>query len=302
MPLATLARELQRGLQKEVLVHEPLARHTTWRIGGPADLFARPVTAEEMDFCLGFARQKGLPLHIMGNGSNLLVLDGGVRGLVVQTRSWNQILVQGRVIKASAGAPIARVLGAAARAGLGGLEFAAGIPATLGGAAVMNAGTPEGCLGDIILGVEVIAPDGRRHSLERGEINFSYRSSSLRLEGTVVAVELAMTPAEPRLIREKVLINLEGRRARQPLEWPNAGSVFKNPAGHHAGRLIEEVGAKGWQAGQAQVSTKHANFIINLGRATAGDVLELIARIQEAVARAFGISLELEVEIWGDSI
>ncbi|CEP69510.1 UDP-N-acetylenolpyruvoylglucosamine reductase [Moorella glycerini] len=301
MHLATLARELQQGLQGEVLINEPLARHTTWRIGGPADLLARPATGEEIDFCLGFARQKGLPLHIMGNGSNLLVGDGGVRGLVVQTKAWRQVLVQGRVIRACAGAFIARVLDVAGRAGLGGLEFAAGIPATIGGAVVMNAGTPEGCLGDIVRGVEVIAPDGSRYYLERRDITFSYRYSSLRQEGTVVAVDLAMTASDPLVIQERVRKNLEGRQARQPLEWPNAGSVFKNPAGYYAGQLIEEVGAKGWQAGQAQVSTKHANFIINLGRATAADVLELIARIQEAVARAFGINLELEVEIWGDS-
>ncbi|MDK2816098.1 MAG: UDP-N-acetylmuramate dehydrogenase [Moorella sp. (in: firmicutes)] len=302
MHLASLARELQQGLQGEVLINEPLARHTTWRIGGPADLLARPATGEEFDFCLDFARRKGLPLHIMGNGSNLLVRDGGVRGLVVQTRAWRQVVVLDQVIKACAGALLARVLEIAVRHGLGGLEFAAGIPATIGGAVIMNAGTPEGCLGDIVRGVEVVAPDGSRRYLEGQDITFSYRSTSLRRNETVVVVDLAMTARDPRLIKERVQANLERRRARQPLEWPNAGSVFKNPSGYYAGQLIEEVGAKGWLAGQAQVSTKHANFIINLGRATAADVLELIARIQEAVARAFGINLELEVEVWGEGL
>ncbi|WP_258359334.1 UDP-N-acetylmuramate dehydrogenase [Moorella sulfitireducens (nom. illeg.)] len=300
MNLADLARELQRGLKEEVFVNEPLARHTTWRIGGPADLFARPVTAGEFDFCLDFARQKGLPLHIMGNGSNLLVCDGGVRGLVVQTRSWRQVIVREEGIRACSGALLSRVLEVAARHGLGGLEFAAGIPATIGGAVVMNAGTPEGCLGDIVRGVEVIAPDGSRRYLEYGDITFSYRSTSLRRSGVVVTVDLAMTAVDPRLIEARVKANLERRRARQPLEWPNAGSVFKNPPGDYAGRLIEEVGAKGWQAGRAQVSAKHANFIINLGGARATDVLELIARIREAVAGSFGVNLELEVEVWGE--
>ncbi|MGI6285425.1 UDP-N-acetylmuramate dehydrogenase [Neomoorella humiferrea] len=301
MHLAALAKELQRGLKEQVRINEPLARYTTWRIGGPADLFVRPARDEEFDFCLDFARQKGLPLHIMGNGSNLLVRDGGVRGLVLQTGAWRRVMVQDRYIKACAGAMLPPLLALAVRQGLSGLEFAAGIPATVGGALVMNAGTPEGSLGDVVREVEVITATGRR-CLKREEITFGYRSCSLRGAGVVLTVHLALAPADPPLIKERVRANIARRRARQPLEWPNAGSVFKNPPGLYAGRLIELVGAKGWQVGDAQVSSKHANFIVNLGRATAADVLELIARVQEAVARNFGINLEMEIEVWGEGL
>ncbi|MDN5344238.1 MAG: UDP-N-acetylmuramate dehydrogenase [Clostridia bacterium] len=299
MDLTALARELQQGLRGEVRVREPLARHTTWRIGGPADLFARPETREEFEFCLAFARQKGLPLHIMGNGSNLLVRDSGVRGLVIQTRSWQEIAIRGQSLRACAGALIPRVLRVACQQGLGGLEFAAGIPATMGGAVVMNAGTPAGCLGDLVAGVELVTLDGYWHYRERRDITFAYRYSSLRLAGVVVAVDLRLRAADPGLIRARIQANLAGRRSRQPLACPNAGSVFKNPPADFAGRLIEGAGAKGWRVGQAQVSPQHANFIVNLGGATAADVLELIARVQQAVARYSGVALELEIEVWG---
>ncbi len=300
MAAGVLARELQQGLQGEVRVDEPLAPYTTWRIGGPADLLARPQSREDLEFCLEFSRQKSLPLHIMGNGSNLLIRDGGVRGMVIQTGAWGQVEVAEPVVRCSAGVLMARVLKAATAAGLGGLEFMAGIPATAGGAAVTNAGTPEGCLGDVIQGAAIITPAGGHLYLASRDIDFAYRYSSLRRAGTVIAVDLQLAATDPRAIRERVQANLARRRARQPLEWPNAGSVFKNPPGHYAGRLIEAAGASGWQVGPAQVATKHANFIINRGRARAADVLELINRIQEAVARSFGINLELEVEVWGE--
>ncbi|APC07966.1 UDP-N-acetylmuramate dehydrogenase [Neomoorella thermoacetica] len=302
MDLTALAGELQTGLKLQVLTNEPLSRHTTWRLGGPADLLARPRSREELDYCLSFARRKGLPLHILGNGSNLLVLDGGVRGLVVQTREWRQVIIEGRKILATAGTLLPGLLQVASKKGLGGLEFAAGIPATVGGAVVMNAGTPAGCLGDRVVGVEVLDYDGRRHILENGEITFTYRHSSLHRAGTVVTVTLELVPDEVPAIRERIEANLHRRRSRQPLEWPNAGSVFKNPPGYYAGRLIEAVGAKGWRVGGAEVAEKHANFIINRGQATAADVMELIDRVREAVARQLGIDLELEIEVWGEGL
>ena len=300
--LTALARELQSGLQDQVLTCEPLARHTTWRLGGPADLLARPRSREELDYCLAFARLKGLPLHILGNGSNILVRDGGVRGLVVQTREWRQMTIQGREIRAAAGALLPRLLQVASQHGLGGLEFAAGIPATIGGAVVMNAGTPSGCVGERVTAVEVLDPDGNRQTLAGREITFSYRYSSLRRAGTVVVVNLELEPEATTVIRERVEAHLRRRRATQPLEWPNAGSVFKNPPGYYAGQLIEAVGAKGWRVGGAEVSLKHANFIVNRGQATAADVLTLIARVQEAVASQTGINLELEIEVWGEGL
>lgn len=302
MHLTALARELQQGLQGKVKINEPLARFTTWQLGGPADLFYQPRDKEELISCLNFARQKGLPLHVLGNGSNILVLDGGVRGLVLRTREWRQVKVQDQGLRAAAGALISELLRIALRYGLSGLEFAAGIPATIGGAVVTNAGTPSGSLGDVVRGVEIISPAGDWYYLERKDITFGYRCSSLGQEGTVIAVDLKLTAAGVESIREKIKTNLQHRRDRQPLNWPNAGSVFKNPPGFFAGQLIESIGAKGWRVGQAEVSTKHANFIINRGQATAKDVLELVTKIQEAVANQTGINLELEVEIWGEGL
>ncbi|NLW07119.1 MAG: UDP-N-acetylmuramate dehydrogenase [Clostridia bacterium] len=299
MQLTLLARELQQALKGEVKLNQPLGAFTTWRLGGPADLFYQPLNQEELVKCLNFARQKGLPMHIMGNGSNILVLDRGVRGLVLHTRHWRQIKFGEGFLYAGAGALISELLRVAVRQEMGGLEFAAGIPATIGGAAVTNAGTPEGCLADIIRGVELVTLKGETRYLARQNISFAYRSSSLRREGLVTAVELQLVASRADDIRAMIKANLARRRQKQPLNWPNAGSVFKNPPGHFAGQLIEEAGAKGWRVGQAEVSTKHANFIINRGQATAAEVIELINRVREAVAKKSGITLELEIEIWG---
>lgn len=302
MLLRALARELQKSLKGEVKINEPLARYTTWRLGGPAELFCQPQNREELDICLDFAQRKGLPFHVMGNGSNILILDGGIRGMVITTRKWREMKLKNEILWASTGTSINELLKFAAKNDLGGLEFAAGIPATIGGAVVTNAGTPEGSLGDITSGVEVINPEGKQCYLKSKDITFSYRFSSLRQEGTVAAVELKLSPAGKEIIREKINAVMKYRKEKQPYEWPNAGSVFKNPPGYFAGQLIESVGAKGWRVGQAEVSTKHANFIINRGQVKAADVLRLIAKIREAVEKSTGIKLDLEIEIWGEGL
>jgi len=300
--ISILARELQRGIAGQVRCFEPLSRHTTWRIGGPAELLVLPQREEDILFCFEFAKRQGLPLHIMGNGSNLLVLDGGVKGMVLQTKSLQEVRVEGDCIWATSGAYLSRILKAALLNGLGGMEFFAGIPATLGGGLVMNAGTPQGTLGEVVKEVWFLGEDGRRLRLLKDELEFSYRRSSLKGKGVVLAASLQLYPQAPELTKEKARAVILKKKATQPLEWPNGGSVFKNPPGDYAGRLIEAVGAKGWREGGAQVSTKHANFIVNLGGARARDVLILIDRVREAVFKTFGIALELEIEIWGEEV
>ncbi|HBT48130.1 MAG TPA: UDP-N-acetylenolpyruvoylglucosamine reductase [Peptococcaceae bacterium] len=296
-----LAAELQGRIKGRVLAEEPLAGHTTIRIGGPAELLALPGDRTDLEICLDFARQKGLPLFVLGKGSNLLVRDEGVRGLVIKTAGLNRLEVGGNTVWAEGGVPLPRLLAEARRRGLAGLEFAAGIPASLGGAVVMNAGTPEGSIGSLVQKVEVLDRQGRTYALRGEELEFDYRKSKLKGAGlVVVAAALALKIGDGKQIAEAIARNVALRRRKQPLNWPNAGSIFKNPPGHYAGWLIEQVGAKGWRQGDAEVSTLHANFIINRGRATASDVLQLMARIRQAVLDRFGIFLETEIEIWGE--
>ncbi|GFN24074.1 UDP-N-acetylmuramate dehydrogenase [Thermanaeromonas sp. C210] len=297
----SLATELQGRIKGRVLPEEPLARHTTFRIGGPAEFLALPADRTDLEICLTFARQKGLPLYVMGNGSNLLVRDEGVRGLVIKMAGLGRVEVRDRTVWAEGGAPLPLVLAEARRARLTGLEFAAGIPASVGGAVVMNAGTPEGSIGRLVEKVEVLDRDGKALTLGGDELDFKYRESKLKGAGlVVVAAALSLNAGDEKEIVEAIARNLALRRRKQPLNWPNAGSIFKNPPGHYAGWLIEQVGAKGWRQGDAEVSSVHANFIVNRGRATASDVLHLVARIQQAVADKFGIFLETEIEVWGE--
>ncbi|MCG0276984.1 MAG: UDP-N-acetylmuramate dehydrogenase [Thermanaeromonas sp.] len=296
-----MAGELQRSIAGRVLLEEPLSRHTTFRIGGPADLLALPTNREDIEACISFSREKGLPFYILGNGSNLLVREKGVRGLVIKTTGLSRLEVKDANIWAEAGVLLARVLSKAQKAGLSGLEFAAGIPATLGGATVMNAGTPAGSMEDVVARVEVLDKEGRFVIADGSQLGFGYRESRIKGSGqVVVAVLLALKPGHPEEIDRLIAQRLALRKKKQPLAWPNAGCIFKNPPGYAAGWLIEQVGAKGWSRGDAEVSTIHANFIINRGRATASDVLGLIERVREEVFKRFGIYLDLEIEIWGE--
>lgn len=297
-----LAADLARRLSGEVRVDEPMARHTTWRIGGPADLFIEPAGAEELAFVLGYLREQGVPTVVIGNGSNLLVADSGVRGAVVKLgMRMGRIEVEGTRIRAEAGARLARVAGAAMRAGLSGFEFTTGIPGSLGGAVIMNAGAHNRSMADAVCRVTVLDPAGRLMTRTAEECGFGYRQTALQREGLIVVeAVLRGTPRSPAEIREEMGEILRRRRCTQPLEYPSAGSVFKNPPGDAAGRLIDRAGGKGLRIGDAQVSVRHANFIINLGSARARDVKELITRVRELVAARFGIALELEVKLLGE--
>ncbi|MDH7573300.1 MAG: UDP-N-acetylmuramate dehydrogenase [Clostridia bacterium] len=298
-----LAADLGARLGRPVATNVSLARCTTWRIGGPADLVVAPRSMAEVRTCLDWARSRGLEVTALGAGSNVLVPDGGIRGLVLRTvPGLKHIEVGEDSLRLGAGTLLARALRRAARLGWRGLEFAAGIPGTVGGAVLMNAGTREGSVGSRVREVSLIDGRGELRRLKAGEMVFSYRSSSLPRDGLVVEVVLALEPGEePAALERQIRERLEARRRTQP-QGPSAGSVFKNPRqGPPAGWLIEQVGAKGLRRGGAMVALEHANFIINTGGARAEDVLWLIAEVRRRVKDRFGIDLEPEVLVLGET-
>lgn len=288
-------------LEGEIMVNEPMFRHTTWRIGGSADILVMPKSIPALKNCLELAERHQLAVTVIGNGSNVLVRDGGIRGMVIKTTLLTAVELDGTIIKAEGGFPLPALVQVSAKAGLQGLEFAAGIPGTLGGALAMNAGAGQGSFNDILREVTVIKENGTIETLSPHQISFGYRKSSLKKPGQIiVAAVLALAPGSPAEIQQKIKELLQSRRAKQPLNWPNAGSVFANPAGYAAGYLIEQTGAKGLTRGRAQVSELHANFIINLGGATAGDVEGLIEEVRLRVMDKYGIELRLEIQIFGE--
>lgn len=298
----SLAAKLERLLPGRVSFGEPLKLHTTWRIGGPADFFVEPRGTEELVRALAFAREESLPVTVIGGGSNLLVKDGGIRGLVIKIGGgFSRLEISGERVVAEAGVRLARLTGAALEAGVGGFEFLTGIPGTVGGAVVMNAGAFGRAAGDLCESVRLLDEDGRLKTLSRRELFFGYRTSSLQGKNAVV-VEAAFRGAlrEPAAIRADMEAVQKRRWATQPSGYPSAGSVFKNPPGTSAGFLIEQAGAKGLRCGGAAVSPVHANFIVNLGGATARDVLDLISKVKTVVKQRFAVELELEVQVLGE--
>jgi UDP-N-acetylmuramate dehydrogenase len=278
----------------------PLGKATTFGIGGPAQMLARPRSAAELGRLLAEAGAEGLRVRMLGGGSNLLVADEGVKGLVVRLSGKAFAALEQRPggLVAGAGTPLARLVREAAAAGLSGVESLAGIPGTVGGALIMNAGGKYGCIGDLVEEVQALSPDGKPVSFTRQECGFGYRTSKLR--GLVLTgCRLALTADEPKAVGERARRVLAEKRRSQPLRIPSAGCVFKNPAGGApAGQLIEELGFKGRRVGGAMVSELHANYIVNVGGARCSEVLELIDAIREAAAKARGVELELEIEIW----
>lgn len=303
MTTCRLPLSLENKIQGRVRYSEPLQNHTTWQIGGPADVLVEPASREDLAAVLAFVQREALPLAVIGNGSNLLVSDSGFRGVVIKIgEALGRVNLDGERIFAEAGAKLGRVTAVAQAAGLGGLEFAVGIPATLGGAVVMNAGANGAAMADVVERVTVVDYGGNERVLQHAEIGFGYRRSRLQeLKAIAVEIVLRLTPDDPREIRRRSEEYLRRRRMTQPLEYPSAGSVFKNPPGDAAGRLIELAGAKGLRIGDAMVSERHANFIVNLGNARARDVLALIGRVREMVREKFGVMLELEVKVLGES-
>ncbi|MCM1106011.1 MAG: UDP-N-acetylmuramate dehydrogenase [Blautia sp.] len=284
-----------------LLKEEPMERHTTFRIGGPAEYYARP-KGQELAPLLQLARSAGVPVTVIGNGSNLLVADSGIRGLVVEIGGqMSRVRVEGTKLVASAGALLSAVASAAASAGLGGLEFAAGIPGNLGGAIVMNAGAYGGEMKEVVESVTVLTPDGQLQCLRAEELDFGYRHSCIPDRNNIVVEAVLRLEEKPEAeIRAKMAELREKRLHKQPLEFPSAGSTFKRPEGNYAGKLIMDAGLRGYTVGGAQVSEKHCGFVVNTGGAAAADVLRLMRDVQEKVRAAFGVQLEPEVKLLGD--
>ena len=280
-----------------VLTDEPMSLHTTFRIGGPADYFITPKTESDLVFILEKLKEAGVRTFIVGKGSNVLFADEGFHGAVVTTTALDCVKVEDDVVTAGCGASLTSVSRIAARHSLSGLEFAFGIPGSVGGAVFMNAGAYGGEMASVVVRTNAIDPfSGAIRTYEREEHEFGYRESVFRRTNDVVlSTELHLTRGESSEIESKMTEFLERRQQKQPLEYPSAGSVFKRCEGRFTGQMIEEAGLKGLTVGGAQVSQKHAGFIINIGGATARDVLELIEKIKESVYLRFGCSLECEL-------
>lgn len=298
-----IAKALTAVLAEErLLVNEPLSKHTTFQIGGPADYFAVPETTAETAAVLRIAQQYQLAVTILGNGSNVLVRDKGVRGLVIKfNKAMGYVRHEGRLLKAGAGALLADVSHYAAKQQLQGMEFAVGIPGSIGGAVFMNAGAYCGEIGPVVEAVTAVCLDGQIRRFTREMLDFSYRHSVFQDNHCVICeVELLLEQGEQPDIIEKMDDFTLRRESKQPLEMPSAGSTFKRPPGHFAGTLIEQAGLKGLTVGGAQVSTKHAGFVINAGGATARDVQDLIQEVQRRVFAHAGVMLHPEVRIIGE--
>lgn len=297
-----LKRRLLEQIRGAVRFDEPLKRYTTYRIGGPADIFVDAASEEDVVNTLDAAREFGVPVYVMGAGSNLLVSDRGVRGIVLRLGpSLGEISFSGETVKAQAGASLPKLAKLAADRGLSGLEWAGGVPGTVGGAVAMNAGAHGGEISKILTGAALVSRAGRRLFAGPEEMEYSYRRSGLiRREGHVVlAAEFRLVRDDRRAILERMKRYAARRRSTQPLGMPSSGSVFKNPPGDYAGRLIEAANLKGTRIGGAEISTVHGNFIVNRGDASAEDVKRLIDLVRSTIRDMFGIELELEVELVG---
>lgn len=294
---------LEQILTKDrIRQNEPMKNHTTFRVGGPADIFLMP-SAEELPAVLSVCREERVPVTVIGNGSNLLVGDQGIRGVVICIGSGMRgIRVDGEKIFLEAGVTLAAAAQQAAKAGLTGLEFASGIPGTFGGAVVMNAGAYGGEMKDVIVSVRVISEDGEILTLSKEELDLSYRHSVIPERGyLVIDGELLLTrEKDPDQITERMEELKKKRIEKQPLEYPSAGSTFKRPEGYFAGKLIMDAGLRGFSVGGAAVSEKHCGFVINKGNATAADICALMDEVTRIVKEKYAVTLEPEVKKVGE--
>ena len=288
--------------QRPLLPAEPMTKHTSFHIGGPAELMAQPQSEAELQSLLLKAAEAAVPVTLVGNGSNLLVRDKGIRGLVIKLGSMlRDIKVSGNVLTFGSGVSLAQASRKAAELGLSGMEFAVGIPGSIGGAVYMNAGAYDGEMSKVVKSVRVMDAAGEVSELSAGELDFGYRHSALQGSGKIVtSVTVELTAGDKQAIAEKMADFSNRRITKQPLELPSAGSMFKRPPGYFAGTLIDQTGLKGYTVGGAQVSTKHAGFVVNIGGATAADVLQLISDVQAKVFAAHGVKLEPEVLVLGE--
>lgn len=295
-----LEYELRQSLKNGVKTDEPMSLHTTWQIGGPADYFLCPVDSSELIEIVRISKKYNQPIQVVGNGSNLLVLDGGIRGLVVYIgEAFCYINRTEKGLLAGAGTPMTMLAKTAVQHHLSGIEYTVGIPGSLGGAVIMNAGAFGGYIGDSVSSVSLIDTGGQKVNLNRDQISFGYRTSSLVGIGIVFEITFQLEQGDPAESARQIEYFLAERRRRHP-SLPSCGSVFRNLPGQPAGQIIEQAGAKGLLIGGAEVSTQHANFIVNTGTATASDILQLIKTVQTMVKDKFGYELHPEVKIIGE--
>lgn len=279
----------------------PMCQCTTFKIGGPADLFAEPQNKEELLSLFRLCKEYKVPFTIIGAGSNLLVSDSGIAGVVCRLAGdFDSVSISGTTVSAGAAISLAKLSKAAQKEGLSGLEFASGIPGTLGGAVYMNAGAYDGEMKDVVTETEYMDENGEIHLVSGGEHEFSYRHSVFSGKNAVIlSVKMKLTPKDPAEILEKMRDLNARRKEKQPLDKPSAGSTFKRPEGYFAAKLIEDAGLKGFSVGDACVSEKHAGFVVNNGSATAEDILALMRAVQDKVKAEFGVTLEPEVKYIG---
>ena len=285
-----------------LLFNEEMKNHTTFKIGGPVDIMVLPQDEEDVRTVISFCRQRGIPLFIFGVGSNLLVRDRGIRGVAMKLgENLDQVEVNGEEIQAQAGVKICTLARIAAFHSLSGLEFAEGIPGSLGGALVMNAGAYNGEMQAVVLEARAISPEGSIITFNNEDMQFGYRQSIFQSNGyIIISVGLKLATGNRNEIEERMLEFARRREEKQPLDKPSAGSTFRRPSGFYVGPMLEELGLKGYRLGGAQVSGKHAGFIVNNGNATARDVLDLIAYIQQKARERFGVDLQPEIRVVGE--
>ncbi len=295
-----IEKELRQIIKSDLKKDEPMAKHTSWLVGGPADYYVCPANLEELVAVVTFCHQEGFPLYVLGNGTNLLVLDGGIRGMVLNiNKNFSYIKPTETGLTAGAGTAMSYLATKSARLNLTGLEFAVGIPGTLGGAVIMNAGAFGGYIGEKVHSVKMVSTSGQIISLEKDKLSFAYRDSNLAGRGVIFEVALVLKKGDTKESIERMTGFLEERNRRHP-NLPSAGSVFRNLPDLPAGKLIESAGGKGMKVGGAEVSTKHANFIVNTGGATAADILTLINSVRNLVKQKHGLDLKPEVKIVGE--
>lgn len=288
--------------EERVFTGEAMSRHTTFKIGGPADYFLMPDKDTDVGRIVKICKESAIPYFILGNGSNLLVGDGGYRGAVIQIyKNMSAVTVEGTEITVQAGALLSSVAAAAKNAALTGFEFAGGIPGTMGGAVVMNASAYGGEMKDVLTEVTVMDEEGEIVTLPADKLELGYRTSIIKTAGYIVLeAKLQLKEGNPEVIRETMKDLTIRRTTKQPLEYPSAGSTFKRPEGYFAGKLIMDSGLAGYQVGGAQVSEKHCGFVINAGGATARDVRTLMDNVRDIVYKKYGVTLEPEVKFLGD--
>ena len=302
-----LMEHLSQILGERLIRNEPIKGYTSLKIGGPADAIAMPSSKQQLLETIQMIRQHQHKFRVVGGGTNLLAADDGFRGVLVLTTQMKHFCIEKNAAEndgarqnyrlySEAGTRMARLLSECSQKSISGLEFSAGIPGTFGGVLWMNGGTQAGSIEKVVHSIEVIDENGQLSKLPREQINYRYRSCGLYPPMAIVSGELNLVAGDQQQIEQEVA-RVKGLRKNQPIDWPNAGSIFKNPPGNHAGKLIEDSGLKGKRIGGAMISDRHANFIINTGSASANDVLELITLAQKSVSEKFGVQLETELEV-----